>query len=67
MRHKKHLERVVDVVLSHQGVRRKNALLLRLMGSLVLPAPGAYATWLHRLAALSHASQAEVRGLVFFS
>lgn len=50
----------MDVVLSHQGVRRKNALLLRIMGSLVLPSPGAYSGWLHKLAMLGHASQTEV-------
>ena len=58
--HKKDLAKVVDIVLSHQGVKRKNELILRLMGALVYPNPAAYREQLIRFAELNHSSYNEV-------
>ena len=47
------LAQVVDIVVSHQGVDIKTALISQLMSALVLPAPEHYRPLLRRLAALS--------------
>ncbi|GBG75894.1 hypothetical protein CBR_g21136 [Chara braunii] len=60
VRHRNHLSKVVDMALSHQGVKHKNKLLLSLMGTLVLPNPAAYREQLLRLAGLTHTSHSEV-------
>nr|ASZ00207.1 acetyl-CoA carboxylase 2 [Geranium maderense] len=52
--HKKDLLKIVDTVLSHQGVRNKNKLVLRLMEQLVYPNPAAYRDILIRFSALNH-------------
>nr|ASZ00206.1 acetyl-CoA carboxylase 2 [Geranium incanum] len=52
--HKKDLLKIVDTVLSHQGVRNKNKLVLRLMEQLVYPNPAAYRNMLIRFSALNH-------------
>ena len=51
--HSGNLQAVLDIVLSHQGVALKTALMQRLMSALVLPAPEHYRALLRRLAALS--------------
>ncbi|CAM6103862.1 unnamed protein product [Calypogeia fissa] len=56
----KDLPKVVDIVLSHQGVKRKNALISRLMGALVYPNPAAYREQLIRFAELSHTTHSEL-------
>ncbi|XP_024374276.1 acetyl-CoA carboxylase 1 [Physcomitrium patens] len=58
--HKKDLARVVDIVLSHQGVKRKNQLILKLMGALVYPNPAAYRDQLIRFADLNHSNYSEL-------
>ncbi|KAJ7569509.1 hypothetical protein O6H91_01G081500 [Diphasiastrum complanatum] len=58
--YKKDLQKVVDMVLAHQGVRRKNRLILRLMEALVYPNPAAYREQLIRFAALNHTSFSEL-------
>ncbi|KAL2653562.1 hypothetical protein R1flu_021690 [Riccia fluitans] len=58
--YKNNLTKVVDIVLSHQGVARKNALISRLMGALVYPNPAAYREQLICFAELSHPSQSEL-------
>ncbi|BBN00335.1 acetyl-CoA carboxylase / biotin carboxylase 1 [Marchantia polymorpha subsp. ruderalis] len=58
--YKKDLPKVVDIVLSHQGVSRKNVLISRLMGALVYPNPAAYREQLICFAELSHPSQSEL-------
>lgn len=50
--HADSLQRVVDIVLSHNGLAMKSELVLRIMGSLVLPAPDKYRKQLRRFAAL---------------
>ncbi|KAH7276946.1 hypothetical protein KP509_39G027900 [Ceratopteris richardii] len=59
-RYKKDLLRVVDIVLSHQGVRMKNKLILRLMGALVYANPAAYREQLIRFAVLNDPKFAEL-------
>ena len=49
------LGQVVDIVVSHQAVALKAALVARLMAALVLPAPEHYRPLLRRLAALGAA------------
>lgn len=49
------LGQVVDIVVSHQAVALKAALVARLMAALVLPAPEHYRPLLRRLAALGTA------------
>ncbi|KAF5178012.1 Acetyl-coa carboxylase [Thalictrum thalictroides] len=56
----KDLLKVVDIVLSHQGVRNKNKLILRLMEALVYPNPAAYRDKLIRFSALNHRSYSEL-------
>ncbi|KAI3706157.1 hypothetical protein L1987_76415 [Smallanthus sonchifolius] len=55
----KDLLRVVDIVLSHQGVRSKNKLILRLMEHLVYPNPAAYREKLIQFSALNHTNYSE--------
>lgn len=50
------LGQVVDIVVSHQAVALKAALVARLMAALVLPAPEHYRPLLRRLAALGAVS-----------
>jgi hypothetical protein len=47
--------RVLEAVISHQGLRHKCDLLSRLLATLVLPAPTLYRAHLRRLAALAGA------------
>uniref|UniRef100_A0A6V7QRJ1 Acetyl-CoA carboxylase n=1 Tax=Ananas comosus var. bracteatus TaxID=296719 RepID=A0A6V7QRJ1_ANACO len=60
LQHKKDLRKVVDIVLSHQGVRSKNKLILRLMEALVYPNPAAYRDQLIRFSALNHTTYSEL-------
>lgn len=60
LQHKKDLLRVVDIVLSHQGVKNKNKLILRLMEALVYPNPAPYHDLLIRFSALNHTSYSEL-------
>ncbi|KAA8538039.1 hypothetical protein F0562_027381 [Nyssa sinensis] len=60
LQHKKDLLKVVDIVLSHQGVRSKNKLILRLMEQLVYPNPAAYRDKLIRFSALNHTNYSEL-------
>lgn len=54
------LQSVVDLVISHNGLRLKSALVVRLMAALVLPAPDLYRPLLRRLAALGEPGASEV-------
>ncbi|XP_009758450.1 acetyl-CoA carboxylase 1-like [Nicotiana sylvestris] len=60
LQYKKDLLKVVDIVLSHQGVRRKNKLILSLMEQLVYPNPAAYREKLIRFSALNHTNYSEL-------
>ncbi|KAE8690412.1 Acetyl-CoA carboxylase 1 [Hibiscus syriacus] len=60
LQYKKDLLRVVEIVLSHQGVKSKNKLILRLMEQLVYPNPAAYRDQLIRFSALNHTSYSEL-------
>ncbi|KAI9394985.1 hypothetical protein POPTR_005G169100v4 [Populus trichocarpa] len=60
LQYKKDLLRVVDIVLSHQGVRSKNKLILRLMEQLVYPSPAAYRDKLIRFSQLNHTNYSEL-------
>ncbi|KAJ7959050.1 Acetyl CoA carboxylase [Quillaja saponaria] len=60
LQYKKDLLKVVDIVLSHQGVRSKNKLILRLMEQLVYPNPAAYRDKLIRFSALNHTNYSEL-------
>ncbi|KAG2549530.1 hypothetical protein PVAP13_9KG357200 [Panicum virgatum] len=60
LQHAKDLEKVVHIVFSHQGVRNKNKLILRLMEALVYPNPSAYRDQLIRFSALNHTSYSEL-------
>ncbi|XP_058224894.1 acetyl-CoA carboxylase 1-like isoform X2 [Rhododendron vialii] len=60
LQYKKDLWKVVDIVLSHQGVKGKNKLILRLMEQLVYPNPAAYRDKLIRFSALNHTSYSEL-------
>ncbi|XP_058085333.1 acetyl-CoA carboxylase 1-like isoform X2 [Magnolia sinica] len=60
LQYKKDLLKVVDMVLSHQGVRRKNKLILRLMEALVYPNPAAYRDQLIRFSSLNHMIYSEL-------
>ncbi|KAM0865439.1 hypothetical protein ACQ4PT_043269 [Festuca glaucescens] len=62
LQHAKDLEKVVYIVFSHQGVKSKNDLLLRLMELLVYPNPAAYRDQLIRFSALNHTTYS---GLAF--
>ncbi|KAK4374393.1 hypothetical protein RND71_005070 [Anisodus tanguticus] len=60
LQYKKDLLKVVDIVLSHQGVKRKNKLVLSLMEQLVYPNPAAYREKLIRFSALNHTNYSEL-------
>ncbi|EOY16076.1 Acetyl-CoA carboxylase 1 isoform 2 [Theobroma cacao] len=60
LQYKKDLLKVVDIVLSHQGVKSKNKLILRLLEQLVYPNPAAYRDQLIRFSALNHTSYSEL-------
>ncbi|KAJ4731697.1 Acetyl-CoA carboxylase [Rhynchospora pubera] len=60
LQHKKDLSIVVDIILSHQGVRTKNKLILRLMEALVYPNPAAHREQLIRFSALSNTMYTEL-------
>ncbi|MFS7937166.1 putative ligase [Helianthus anomalus] len=60
LQYKKDLLRVVDIVISHQGVKRKNKLILRLMEHLVYPNPAAYREKLIRFSTLNHTNYSEL-------
>lgn len=60
LQYKKDLLKVVDIVLSHQGVRSKNKLILRLMEALVYPNPAAYRDQLIRFSSLNHTTYSEL-------
>ncbi|KAL5777128.1 hypothetical protein ACOSP7_010054 [Xanthoceras sorbifolium] len=60
LQYKKDLLKVLDIVLSHQGVRSKNKLILRLMEQLVYPNPAAYRDKLIRFSALNHTNYSEL-------
>ncbi|KAL5992309.1 acetyl-coenzyme-A carboxylase [Asimina triloba] len=60
LHYKKDLLKVVDMVLSHQGVRSKNKLILRLMEALVYPNPAAYRDQLIRFSSLNHTIYSEL-------
>ncbi|XP_010538957.1 PREDICTED: acetyl-CoA carboxylase 1 [Tarenaya hassleriana] len=58
--YKKDLLKIVDIVLSHQGIKNKNKLVLRLMEQLVYPNPAAYRDQLIRFSALNHTNYSEL-------
>lgn len=60
LQYKKDLVKIVDIVLSRQGVRSKNKLILRLMEALVYPNPAAYRDQLIRFSALNHTTYSEL-------
>ncbi|KAL6839698.1 hypothetical protein ACP4OV_030386 [Aristida adscensionis] len=54
LQHSKDLQKVVGIVLSHQGVRNKGKLVTVLMEKLVYPNPAAYRDLLIRFSSLNH-------------
>lgn len=60
LQYKKDLLKVVDIVLSHQGIKSKNKLILRLMEQLVYPNPAAYRDKLIRFSVLNHTNYSEL-------
>lgn len=60
LQYKKDLLKVLDIVLSHQGVKRKNKLILSLMEQLVYPNPAAYREKLIRFSQLNHTNYSEL-------
>ncbi|XP_019100885.1 PREDICTED: acetyl-CoA carboxylase 1-like [Camelina sativa] len=58
--YKKDLLKIVDIVLSHQGIKNKNKLVLRLMEQLVYPNPAAYRDKLIRFSTLNHTNYSEL-------
>ncbi|KAG6438183.1 hypothetical protein SASPL_103120 [Salvia splendens] len=60
LQYKKDLLKIVDIVLSHQGIRSKNKLILRLMEQLVYPNPAAYRDQLIRFSSLNHTNYSEL-------
>ncbi|XP_052169537.1 acetyl-CoA carboxylase 1 [Oryza glaberrima] len=60
LQHAKDLEKVVYIVFSHQGVRTKNKLILRLMEALVYPNPSAYRDQLIRFSGLNNTVYSEL-------
>ncbi|KAG2709256.1 hypothetical protein I3843_05G209100 [Carya illinoinensis] len=60
LQYKKDLLKVVDIVLSHQGVRSKNKLILQLLEQLVYPNPAAYRDTLIRFSVLNHTNYSEL-------
>ncbi|XP_010461353.1 PREDICTED: acetyl-CoA carboxylase 1-like [Camelina sativa] len=57
---KKDLSKIVDIVLSHQGIKSKNKLVLQLMEQLVVPNPAAYRDKLLRFSTLNHTNYSEL-------
>ncbi|KNA10199.1 hypothetical protein SOVF_146610, partial [Spinacia oleracea] len=60
LQYKKDLLKIVDMVVSHQGVKNKNKLILRLMEQLVYPNPAAYREKLIRFSQLNHTMYSEL-------
>ncbi|PRQ21506.1 putative ligase [Rosa chinensis] len=60
LQYKKDLLKVVEIVLSHQGVKNKNKLILRLMEQLVYPNPAAYREKLIRFSQLNHTNYSQL-------
>ncbi|XP_062145774.1 acetyl-CoA carboxylase 1-like isoform X2 [Alnus glutinosa] len=60
LQYNKDLLKVVDIVISHQGVRSKNKLILQLMEQLVYPNPAPYRDILIRFSALNHTNYSEL-------
>ncbi|CAL5414879.1 unnamed protein product [Camellia sinensis] len=60
LHYKKDLLKIVDIVLSHQGVKGKNKLILKLMEQLVYPNPAAYRDKLIRFSELNHTNYSEL-------
>ncbi|CAA0843383.1 Acetyl-CoA carboxylase 1, partial [Striga hermonthica] len=60
LQYKKDLLKIVDIVLSHQGIRSKNKLILRLLEQLVYPNPAAYRDQLIRFSTLNHTNYSEL-------
>ncbi|KAG8377362.1 hypothetical protein BUALT_Bualt08G0025200 [Buddleja alternifolia] len=60
LQYKKDLLKIVDIVLSHQGIKSKNKLILRLMEQLVYPNPAAYRDQLIRYSALNHTNYSQL-------
>ncbi|KAL0439771.1 UNVERIFIED_CONTAM: Acetyl-CoA carboxylase 1 [Sesamum latifolium] len=59
LQYKKDLLKIVDIVLSHQGIKSKNKLILRLLEQLVYPNPAAYRDQLIRFSTLNHTNYSE--------
>ncbi|EOA39468.1 hypothetical protein CARUB_v10008063mg [Capsella rubella] len=57
---KKDLLKIVDIVLSHQGIKNKNKLVLQLMEQLVYPSPAEYRDKLIRFSTLTHTNYSEL-------
>nr|ACZ50637.1 homomeric acetyl-CoA carboxylase [Arachis hypogaea] len=60
LQYKKDLLKIVDIVLSHQGIKSKNKLILRLMDKLVYPNPAAYRDQLIRFSQLNHTNYSQL-------
>ncbi|KAL8058416.1 hypothetical protein ABFX02_03G016600 [Erythranthe guttata] len=60
LQYKKDLLKIVDIVLSRQGIRSKNKLILRLLEQLVYPNPAAYRDQLIRFSTLNHTNYSEL-------
>ncbi|KAG7973943.1 hypothetical protein I3843_06G021300 [Carya illinoinensis] len=60
LQYKKDLLKVLDIVLSHQGIRSKNKLILLLMEQLVYPNPAPYRDILIRFSVLNHTNYSEL-------
>ncbi|KZV44505.1 Acetyl-CoA carboxylase 1 isoform 1 [Dorcoceras hygrometricum] len=60
LQYKKDLLKIVDIVLSHQGIRSKNKLILCLLEHLVYPNPAAYRDQLIRFSVLNHTNYSEL-------
>ncbi|CAA7038967.1 unnamed protein product [Microthlaspi erraticum] len=60
MQYTKDLLKILDIVLSHQGIKNKNKLVLRLMEQLVYPNPAAYRDKLIRFSTLDHTNYSEL-------
>ncbi|KAI9106407.1 hypothetical protein K1719_021935 [Acacia pycnantha] len=60
LQYQKDLLKVVDIVLSHQGVKSKNKLILQLMEQLVYPNPAGYRDQLIRFSTLNHTNYSKL-------
>ncbi|KAK4489931.1 hypothetical protein RD792_000579 [Penstemon davidsonii] len=60
LQYKKDLLKIVDIVLSHQGIRSKNKLILRLLEQLVYPNPAPYRDQLIRFSAVNHTNYSQL-------